>query len=116
MGAVRRSNAVYRGSDDTSLPTDDKMPTHLPSQLVDQHLHSIPSGIRWQIDSRTEKAAIFCILKLDDDVWDISWSWCFDMLGWIEVELLTLGRREESCHDEWKMDGIGLDGEDVETK
>jgi hypothetical protein len=22
------------------------------------------------------------------------------MLGWVEVELLTLGRREEGCHDE----------------
>lgn len=102
MGGVLQSvrKRRFRKAFPFSCNTKQGKKTYLSSKLVDQHLHSIPSRVRRQVDGRSKEAAIFGIFELDHYVRDICRCWSFDMLGWVEVELLTLGRREEGCHDE----------------
>lgn len=75
---------------------------HLPSQLVDQHLQSIPVRVRREVDGRPETAPILGRLELDDN----GGYGCFLRGGRAGLEglgvrgLLPLGRREEGGHCE----------------
>jgi hypothetical protein len=75
---------------------------HLPSQLVDQHLQSIPVRVRREVDRRPETAPILGRLELDDN----GGYGCFLRCGRARLEglgvggLLPLGRGEEGGHDE----------------
>lgn len=44
--------------------------THLPTELVDEHLQCISPSISWQINCWTEVRSIFGVFKLDNDRWN----------------------------------------------